>query len=120
MSIKALNHVALVVNDLEEASDFYAGLLGLKEIERPPEVKAGGAGAWYKLGDHQLHIMVMASASEMSGRHFAVEIDEMDKLVQRLKAEGFGVEDSFGFEEFKRRKFTRDPFGNRIELMSRE
>ena len=121
MSVKALNHVALVIDDLEKATQFYGGLLGLEEIERPPEVKTGGmAGAWYALGDRQLHLMVMAEISGSSARHFAIEIDGMDALVEQLKTGGFEVEDSFGFGDFKRRKFTRDPSGNRIELMSKD
>lgn len=120
MSVKALNHVALVVDDLGKAKYFYGGLLGLKEQERPPEVKAGMSGMWYALGDRQLHLMVMSDACESSPRHFAIEIDEMDALVERLIREGYEVENSFGFGEFKRRKFTRGPSGNRIELMSRE
>lgn len=119
MSVRALNHVALVVDDLERAKDFYGGILGLEELERPPEVRTSTAGAWYALGDRQLHVMVMPDARESSGRHFAIEINGLDALVERLKRDGYEVEDSFGFGEFSRRTFTRDPAGNRIELMSR-
>ena len=118
MQGKALNHVALVIDDLEKAREFYGDVLGLSEIERPPEVRSV-IGTWYALGDRQLHLMVMEDHPESSSRHFAIEIDGMDELLDRLEAGGFEVEDSFGFLEFKRRKFTRDPSGNRIELMSR-
>jgi catechol 2,3-dioxygenase-like lactoylglutathione lyase family enzyme len=119
MEVKALNHVALVVDDLDKAKEFYGGLLELEELDRPPEVKGGVAGAWYELGDRQLHLMVMADDAKSSAQHFAIEIDGMDALVKKLNADGFEVEDSFGFGDFNRRKFTRDPSGNRIELMSK-
>jgi catechol 2,3-dioxygenase-like lactoylglutathione lyase family enzyme len=120
MSVKRLNHVAIVVNDLRETHEFYSGLLGLERIERPPEVKAGGPGAWYAIGDRQLHVFIRPGVTEASDRHVALEIDDMDALVERLKKAGFMVEDSFSFGEFKRRKFTRDPSGHLIEMMSRE
>lgn len=120
MGVKALNHVAIVVDDLGKAKDFYAGLMELKEIPRPPEVANSISGAWYALGDLQLHVMVSSEPNERSSKHFAIEIDEMDALVEKLKAGGFEVEDSFAVGEFVRRKFARDPFGNRIELMSRD
>ncbi|RJP70320.1 MAG: glyoxalase [Candidatus Abyssobacteria bacterium SURF_17] len=120
MGAKALNHVAIVVDDIEKANQFYGRLLRLRQLERPPEVIAGGPGAWYKLGNRQLHIFVGPGARETSIRHFGLVVEGMDTLVERLRAAGFELEDAFSFGEFKRRKFVRDPFGNLIELMSQE
>ncbi|MBI4832530.1 MAG: VOC family protein [Candidatus Lindowbacteria bacterium] len=83
MSVKRLNHVAIIVDDLQKAHDFYSGLLGLNRIERPPEVKAGGPGAWYAIGDRQLHVFVKPGTAETTDRHIGLEIDDMDELVER-------------------------------------
>ena len=33
---EGIHHISIAVDDLEEARDFYAGLLELAEIDRPP------------------------------------------------------------------------------------
>ena len=50
----AFNHVGQCVTDLERSKRFYGELLGLHEIERPP---FGFPGAWFSLGDGQLHLV---------------------------------------------------------------
>ncbi len=119
MKIKTVNHVAVIVTDLQKAHDFYGELLGLRELERPPEVVAGGPGAWYELDGLQLHLFVGPDPGATSTRHIGVEIDDLDALVQKIKARGLPLEDAFSFGEFKRRKFTSDPSGNLVELMSK-
>jgi glyoxylase I family protein len=119
MKIRAVNHVAVVVADLKKAHEFYGELLGLRKIERPPEVKAGGPGAWYQLDGLQLHLFVESNPVSTIPRHFGVEIEDFDEIVQKLEAKGVPLEDAYSFGEFKRRKFTRDPSGNLVELMSK-
>jgi glyoxylase I family protein len=52
--IPKLNHVGLLISDLEKARFFYGDILGLIEIERPPFLIKG---IWYDLGTFQLHLM---------------------------------------------------------------
>ncbi len=120
MGIKAANHVAIIVTDLQKAHEFYGDLMGLREIERPPEVVAGGPGAWYQIDGFQLHLFVGPDPGATSTRHVGVEVDDLDALAEKIKMKGIPLEDAFSFGEFKRRKFTRDPSGNLVELMSRK
>ena len=118
--LRRLNHVALIVDDLEKADAFYSGLLRLPHVERPPEVQASGPGIWYQLGDVKLHLYTAPEPPHKSARHFSIEVDDLDDLIRKARDAGYEVEDVFRFGEFKRRKYIRDPFGNRVELMSRE
>ena len=51
--IVGIHHVAIQVADVAAARAFYVDVLGLEEIARPDFPVAG---AWFKLGDQQLHI----------------------------------------------------------------
>lgn len=46
--------MSLTVTDLARAKRFYGDVLGLAELQRPD---FDFAGAWYALGDRQLHLI---------------------------------------------------------------
>jgi glyoxylase I family protein len=54
MITKGAHHVSLCVRELEPSREFYGGLLGLPEIERPD---FGVPGIWYQAGAIQLHLI---------------------------------------------------------------
>src|SRR5205085_1447770 len=64
INIKRLDHVQVCVPRGAEpqARDFYGGLLGLEEVEKP-EVLRGRGGMWYKVADIQLHVGVEDAVS---------------------------------------------------------
>ena len=51
-----LHHVSLPVSDIDKARSFYEGVLGLEEDKSRPAFDFDGA--WYKLGDRRLHLIV--------------------------------------------------------------
>jgi glyoxylase I family protein len=51
-----LHHVAVAVTDLQQAKRFYGEVLGMTEIPRPA---FSFAGAWYRAGDRDLHLIVV-------------------------------------------------------------
>jgi catechol 2,3-dioxygenase-like lactoylglutathione lyase family enzyme len=55
IDIVALHHISLAVTNLKQSKAFYGDVLGLKEIDRPA---FEFAGAWYAIGDRQLHLIV--------------------------------------------------------------
>ena len=54
MRVRRLTHAAVLVTDLARAKAFYGGVLGLTEKRRPD---FDFPGAWYDLGDCELHLM---------------------------------------------------------------
>lgn len=51
--------------------------------------------------------------------HPAFVVDDLDRLVARIRASGYETADDQPLEGWKR-TYVHDPFGNRIELMERD
>jgi catechol 2,3-dioxygenase-like lactoylglutathione lyase family enzyme len=58
IKLKALNHAAFRVSNVDKATSFYENVIGLKRIPRPD---FGFGGAWYGIGNNALHIITVAS-----------------------------------------------------------
>ena len=58
-----IDHVQLAMPKGEEdaARSFYGDVLGLKEIEKPENLRARG-GVWFALGARQVHLGVEANS----------------------------------------------------------
>ncbi|HIF30497.1 MAG: VOC family protein [Pirellulaceae bacterium] len=79
MRFLQLDHVALHVCDVEQSSEFYANVLKLESIPRPP---FSFHGAWFRLGERQeLHLIGdrdQVVNSKHRGTHFALLVDDID------------------------------------------
>ena len=121
IEIETLHHVSLSVRDLERARAFYGGVLGLREIERPA---FDFPGAWFALGDRQLHLIVHTAPRSLRGTtevdprdgHFALRVKNPRDALARLRANGVEVRDNpRNATPWEQVHFT-DPDGNVIEL----
>jgi catechol 2,3-dioxygenase-like lactoylglutathione lyase family enzyme len=114
-----LHHVNVVVPPGATAAvvPFYAGVLGLRQASKPTEGVAQ-TGAWFDIDDtSQVHVSEREGSPHPQS-HFGLVVDDFDAVLARLSAAGAGWEDQpaiFG----GRRGFTRDPVGNRIEILER-
>ena len=111
-----LDHVqtAMPVDREADARAFFGGLLGLPELEKPPAL-AGRGGCWFLMGDRQLHLGVETPFSPALKAHIALATDDLDGVRDRLAAAGYPIKDDIDIG--RRRFFTTDPFGNRLELL---
>lgn len=120
MDVTGLDHVQIAAPDgcEEEARRFFAGLLGLPEIEKPPALRARG-GVWFGLGAQQLHVGVERSFSPARKAHPALRVarGRLDVLADRLVRAGATVTWDDALPGV-RRFYTEDPWGNRIELIA--
>jgi catechol 2,3-dioxygenase-like lactoylglutathione lyase family enzyme len=102
-----------------DARRFFGDLLGLPEVEKPEPLRQRG-GVWFSLGAQQLHVGVEAPFSPARKSHVALSVQagELDALARRMTAAGADVvwDDTL---PGTRRFFSRDPWGNRIELVAR-
>jgi glyoxylase I family protein len=106
-------HVALLVNDLEESRRFYVDGLGFAEITRPP---FGDEGAWFQVGDQQLHLTVTDQPLARSLQHFALHVGDLDEAVADLEAKDVKVHRVPPQPTPNRQAVVIDPSGNLIEL----
>jgi glyoxylase I family protein len=92
IEITSLHHISLPVTNLERSKTFYRDVLGLKEIERPP---FAFAGAWYGVGDRQLHLIVHDKATlrtrgiDSHDVHFALRVTSYRETVAFLQSRGY-------------------------------
>ena len=118
-AILGLDHVQLAMppGAEETARRFYAGILGLTEIEKPP-VLARRGGVWFALGEQQLHLGVEDEFRPARKAHPAVLVRDFDAVHERLVAAGLSPIDDESLRGH-RRFYVADPFGNRLEFLEK-
>jgi catechol 2,3-dioxygenase-like lactoylglutathione lyase family enzyme len=121
--IVGLDHVqvAAPAGCENDARNFYGDLLGLEEIEKPPLLAARG-GAWFRLGEQELHVGVADAFAPATKAHPALRLSSaraLEVLARRLEHEGVTVirPDPDETPETAR-IFVADPWGNRLELLA--
>lgn len=117
MRVEALNHVQLAMPPGEEgaARRFYAGLLDIPEVEKPPNLAARG-GCWFERGALKVHLGVERDFRPALKAHPAFTVTDLPALVGRLVDAGHEVLEDEPLAGYVR-CYVADPFGNRIELM---
>ncbi len=117
MQITQCLHTAILVSDLEKAEHFYGKVLGLAKVDRILKYP----GAWYQVGDYQIHLMVHPELAqtlanrEKWGRnpHFALAVTDINQAIFRLQSQGYPMQMS---ASGRPALFTQDPDGNVIEI----
>jgi catechol 2,3-dioxygenase-like lactoylglutathione lyase family enzyme len=117
LRIVGIEHVQLAMprGGEERARAFYAGLLGIPEVAKPPHLAVRG-GAWFERGALKIHLGVEQDFRPARKAHPALLVEGLGELVARLGRAGCAVDDDEALEGFHR-VYVHDPFGNRIELM---
>jgi catechol 2,3-dioxygenase-like lactoylglutathione lyase family enzyme len=97
------------------ARDFYGSVLGMKEIEKPPILRARG-GCWFECGSQQVHIGVERNFQAAKKAHPAFAVFQLDELHETLRGRGVTVIDDDNLPA-ARRFYAEDPWGNRLEFV---
>ncbi len=128
IGVKCIDHVTLVVNDLEQSKKFYVNGLGMVEVERPG---FSFPGLWFQAGDTQIHLILQHDASGPAGdvassslrtsraHHFAFEVEDATEAAKRIEQLGLArisgpQRRPDGFMQV----FVSDPDGYIVELCS--
>ena len=118
--MRRLHHVNVVVpvGATGNVVSFYAETLGLRQVAKPTEGVAQ-TGAWFDIDDTGSQVHVSERDGERHPQtHFGLVVDDFDAVLERLHDVAAPWEDQppiFG----GRRGFTRDPEGNRVEILER-
>ena len=117
-----VHHVQITVPRGAEtaARDFYCGILGMKEIPKPPSL-GGRGGFWLAPGGDSgapcIHVGTEDGIDRPATKaHVAYQVIQLSAWRDRLMGHGIAVLDSVPIPGFDRFEF-RDPFGNRVELI---
>ena len=115
--IVGIDHVQLAMPAGEEtrARAFYAGVLGLVEEPKPPNLASRG-GVWFRGGSCRLHLGVEADFRPAKKAHPALLVENLAALSERCRAAGYPPVTDEPLEGYDR-VYLFDPFGNRIELL---
>ncbi len=113
-----IDHVQLAIPSGSEAScrAFYCGVLGWSEIAKPASLQARG-GLWLAAGDAQVHLGVDPDFRSARKAHPAFATDDLDAIAAVLEAAGCAVDWDDAIAG-RRRFYTSDPVGNRLEFIA--
>jgi catechol 2,3-dioxygenase-like lactoylglutathione lyase family enzyme/uncharacterized protein YunC (DUF1805 family) len=126
--VKGIDHVTLVVKDLERSRRFYVDVLGMREIPRPA---FSFAGSWFQAGKTQIHLILEFAGSGPAGnllpeslrssrtQHVAFEVEDAAAVVPYVTERQLPVLSGpkprpDGYMQV----FVTDPDGHVIELCS--
>lgn len=119
MRICGLDHVQLAMPRGAEAQAraFYAGVLGMTEVPKPPHLAARG-GVWFRCGAAHLHLGVEDDFRPAKKAHPALLVEGLAALAARCEAAGHPATRDQPLNGYDR-VYVSDPFGNRVELTER-
>jgi catechol 2,3-dioxygenase-like lactoylglutathione lyase family enzyme len=121
INIESIHHVSLSVTDLQKAKHFYGTLLGFQELERP---NFDFPGAWYQVGNQQLHLIVYNDSSTLRTEktinskdgHFAIRVKDYSETLNHLKELGIQITEKPNSKSGFAQIFCMDPDLNLIEF----
>lgn len=115
--IRALHHVQLAMppGRESEAVDFYQGLLGIPEREKPAHLAVRG-GCWFEDDHVKIHLGAEEGFRPARKAHPGLLVDDLTSLLSRLSEAGFEPVTDEPLPGFHR-CYVDDPFGNRVELL---
>ena len=114
LQVLQVDHVSVLITDVERSRLFYREVLGLREIAKPRTFDF--VVLWFDLGNQHVHLLHKDRPDTLSPRHFALRVADASAARAHFAAKGVAVQETTpipGADRF----FVRDPNGNRIEII---
>ncbi|RDW19810.1 VOC family protein [Oceanobacillus chungangensis] len=114
---ESIDHVQLAapVGSEETAREFYRGLLGFQEVQKPASLQKNG-GVWFQAGQIQLHIGIDEPFDPAKKAHPAFRVKNLQELKLYLSTKGVKYTEDDKLPNASR-IYINDPFGNRLEFL---
>lgn len=113
-TVNKLDHVSVLITDVERSRRFYRDVLGMREINRPRTFDF--MVIWFEIDGQHVHLLLKDQADTKSPRHFALRVSDAAAARRYFQGQGIATEETTpipGADRF----FIRDPDGNRIEII---
>jgi catechol 2,3-dioxygenase-like lactoylglutathione lyase family enzyme len=116
-AFERLHHVQLLIPPGGEdvAREFYAGVLGMTELTKPPVLAARG-GCWFRGGGWEVHLSPVPDFAPARKAHPGVLVRDLDDLAAAVGDAGRTVRWDADFPGH-RRFYAVDGHGNRLEFL---
>lgn len=116
--VTQLHHVNVTVPpELEGVTkEFYGAVLGLKQVPKPAAARQ--SGAWYQIGDNQLHLSVEDEPlSSLSSRHICFAVSDLAAAEKNFRDANVEIIPDARPVPGTQRFYVRDPGGNQLEIV---
>src|SRR5437764_4808419 len=114
LNVTQIDHVSVLITDVEQSRRFYRDILGLKEIPKPKTFDF--SVLWFDLGNQQLHLLLKPQPDTVSPRHFALRVKDVQAARAHCRAHGLAIQETTPIP-FCDRFFLADPDSNRLEVI---
>jgi catechol 2,3-dioxygenase-like lactoylglutathione lyase family enzyme len=114
LHVTQIDHVSVIITDVERSRRFYRDVLGLKEIPKPRTFDF--VVLWFDLGNMHVHLLLKDKPDLISARHFALRVKDAAEARTYFRERGVSTAETTlidGADRF----FIADPDGNRIEVI---
>lgn len=128
LKVKRIDHVTIIVKDLDATEAFYVGALGMELVPRPA---FSFGGRWFQAGATQIHATIEHKEAGLAGwgdrgtihpsrgHHYAFEVDDARLAAAEAEAAGITIAEGpklrpDGFVQV----YVRDPDDHLVELFS--
>ena len=118
MFIEGIDHIQLAMPAGQEdaARRFYAGMLEIPEVPKPPDLARRG-GVWFENGRVKIHLGIDPDFRPARKAHPALLVQELGEVVRKFREAGIDVTEAEPLPGHDH-VYVADPFGNRIELIA--
>ena len=116
--VSSLHHVNVTVPPELEAitKTFYGSVLGLKRVPKPAASRQ--SGAWYQIGENQLHLSVEdEEPGSLSSRHVCFHVSDLAEAEKKFRDAGVEIITDARPLAGTQRFYVRDPAGNQLEIV---
>ena len=113
-TVTKLDHVSVLITDVDRSRRFYRDILGLREIHSPRTFDF--VVLWFEIDGQHVHLLLKDQADTQSPRHFALRVSDVGAARRYFQGLGIPTQETTlipGADRF----FIHDPDGNRIEII---